>query len=48
MQFIKNIFSPILAVMKFIQEHFKAMLFLASSFSSFCATKRRGFETKQP
>lgn len=28
MQFIKKIFSPVLATMKFIQEHFKAMLFL--------------------
>ncbi len=35
MQFIKNIFSPILAVMKFIQEHFKAMLFLLLLFLLF-------------
>ncbi len=35
MQFIKNIFSPILAVMKFIQEHFKAMLFLLLLFLIF-------------
>ncbi len=35
MQFIKNIFSPILAVMKFIQEHFKAMLFLLIVFLIF-------------
>lgn len=35
MQFIKSIFSPILAVMKFIQEHFKAMLFLLLLFLLF-------------
>ena len=35
MQFIKSIFSPILAVMKFIQEHFKAMLFLLIVFLIF-------------
>lgn len=35
MQFIKNIFSPFLAVMKFIQEHFKAMLFLLLLFLLF-------------
>jgi len=35
MQFIKNIFSPILEVMKFIQEHFKAMLFLLIVFLIF-------------
>ena len=35
MQFIKNIFSPILAVMKFIQEHFKAMIFLLIVFLIF-------------
>lgn len=35
MQFIKNIFSPILAVIKFIQENFKAMLFLLILFLIF-------------
>jgi protease-4 len=35
MQFIKSIFSPILAVMKFIQEHFKAMIFLLIVFLIF-------------
>lgn len=35
MQFIKNIFSPVLAVMKFIQEHFKAMIFLLIVFLIF-------------
>lgn len=35
MQFIKNIFSPVLAVMKFIQEHFKAMIFLLIVFIIF-------------
>ncbi|MEK6660238.1 MAG: signal peptide peptidase SppA [Campylobacterota bacterium] len=35
MQFIKNIFSPILAVMKFIQDHFKAMIFLLIVFLIF-------------
>ncbi len=35
MQFIKNIFSPFLAIMKFIQEHFKAMLFLLLLFLLF-------------
>ncbi|OHD96849.1 MAG: endopeptidase IV [Sulfurimonas sp. RIFCSPHIGHO2_12_FULL_36_9] len=38
MQFIKNIFSPILAVMKFIQEHFKAMIFLLIVFLIFAPT----------
>ncbi|MCK9473580.1 signal peptide peptidase SppA [Sulfurimonas sp.] len=35
MQFIKKIFSPILVTMKFIQEHFKAMLFLLILFLIF-------------
>lgn len=35
MQSIKNIFSPILAIMKFIQEHFKAMIFLLIVFLIF-------------
>lgn len=35
MQFIKNIFSPILAIIKFIQENFKAMLFLLILFLIF-------------
>jgi protease-4 len=38
MQFIKNIFSPILATMKFIQEHFKAMIFLLIVFLIFAPT----------
>ncbi|MDQ1264184.1 MAG: protease [Campylobacterota bacterium] len=40
MQFIKNIFSPILAVMKFIQEHFKAMLFLLLLFLIFAPSSK--------
>lgn len=35
MQFIKSIFSPILAIIKFIQENFKAMLFLLIVFLIF-------------
>jgi len=35
MQSIKNIFSPILAIMKFIQDHFKAMIFLLIVFLIF-------------
>lgn len=35
MQFLKNIFSPILAVMRFIQNHFKAMIFLLIVFLIF-------------
>jgi protease-4 len=35
MQFIKKIFSPFLAIIKFIQEHFKAMLFLLIVFLIF-------------
>lgn len=35
MQFIKKLFSPILATMKFIQEHFKAMVFLLIVFLIF-------------
>lgn len=35
MQFIKKIFSPIVATIKFIQEHFKAMLFLLLLFLIF-------------
>jgi protease-4 len=35
MQFIKNIFSPVLSTIKFIQEHFKAMLFLLILFLIF-------------
>ncbi|MGE4419905.1 MAG: signal peptide peptidase SppA [Sulfurimonas sp.] len=35
MQFIKRIFSPVLATIKFIQEHFKAMLFLLILFLIF-------------
>ncbi len=35
MQFIKKIFSPILTIIKFIQEHFKAMLFLLILFLIF-------------
>src|SRR3989339_357784 len=38
MQFIKSIFSPILATMKFIQEHFKAMIFLLIVFLIFAPT----------
>ncbi|OHE05689.1 MAG: endopeptidase IV [Sulfurimonas sp. RIFCSPLOWO2_12_FULL_34_6] len=35
MQFIKNLFSPILAIMRFIQNHFKAMVFLLILFLIF-------------
>lgn len=35
MQFIKNLFSPILAIMRFIQNHFKAMIFLLILFLIF-------------
>lgn len=35
MQFIKKIFSPFIATIKFIQEHFKAMLFLLLLFLIF-------------
>lgn len=35
MQFIKSIFSPIVSIMKFIQDHFKAMLFLLIVFLIF-------------
>jgi protease-4 len=38
MQFIKSIFSPILVTMKFIQEHFKAMIFLLIVFLIFAPT----------
>jgi protease-4 len=38
MQFIKSIFSPIVAIMKFIQEHFKAMIFLLIVFLIFAPT----------
>jgi protease-4 len=38
MQFIKSIFSPILTTMKFIQEHFKAMIFLLIVFLIFAPT----------
>ncbi|MDD3855202.1 MULTISPECIES: signal peptide peptidase SppA [unclassified Sulfurimonas] len=41
MQFIKSIFSPILATMKFIQEHFKAMIFLLIVFLIFAPTSNK-------
>ncbi|MBS4069218.1 MAG: signal peptide peptidase SppA [Sulfurimonas sp.] len=41
MQFIKSIFSPILVTMKFIQEHFKAMIFLLIVFLIFAPTSNK-------
>jgi protease-4 len=43
MQFIKTIFSPILAIMGFIQNHFKAMIFLLILFLIFAPENEKDF-----
>lgn len=44
MQFIKKIFSPFIATMKFIQEHFKAMLFLLILFLIFAPQSKENLK----
>jgi len=44
MQFIKRLFSPIAATMKFIQEHFKAMLFLLILFLIFAPQSKENLK----
>ncbi|TKI69216.1 signal peptide peptidase SppA [Sulfurimonas crateris] len=44
MQFIKKIFSPIVATIKFIQEHFKAMLFLLILFLIFAPQSKENLK----
>lgn len=44
MQFIKKIFSPILAIMGFIQNHFKAMIFLLIVFLIFAPQSDEDFK----
>lgn len=44
MQFIKKIFSPIIATIKFIQEHFKAMLFLLILFLIFAPQSKENLK----
>ena len=44
MQFIKKLFSPIAATMKYIQEHFKAMLFLLILFLIFAPQSKENLK----